>query len=88
MCITAAIYVAPHVFNMEWIGTNDMSCSNFFCHFRNQVWRIRSSVNFTDSGNAGIGGEFYEDEVTTTESRRWVTHHERLDVDNFHIRKR
>ena len=88
MRIAAAIHVAPHVFNMERIGTNNMACRNFFCHFRNQMWRIRSSVNLTNSGDAGIGSELYENEVTTTETWRWITHHECLDVDNFHIRKR
>ena len=37
---------------------------------------------------ADISGELYENEVTTTESWRWITHHECLDVDDFHIRKR
>ena len=88
MCIATAIHVAPHVFDMKRIGTNDVSCGNFFCHFRYQMRRIRSSVNFTDSGDAGIGSELYENEVTTTESWRWITHHECLDVDDFHTRKR
>ncbi len=88
MRIAAAVHVAPHVFDMEWIGTNDMSRCNFFCHFRYQMRRICCSVNLANSGNTGICCELYEDEVTATETWRWIAHHECLDVDDFHIRKR
>ena len=82
--IAAAIDIAPKRFNLERVSPQHMMLEHILYHGSERMRAEAGRIHFPNAGDAGVGGEFYENKVAPTMIRRRVADNKGFQLCDLH----